>query len=183
MRLLKRAGNEMAISFRNRVMAGCWLINSWFCFSMEIPECAEIYFCTSLMSSTLLSLIIEKSLESVEIWWLRRIPIPERAISSIKIQNMTASPRGVFFCSIHRQSGKNNVATTAPIANGMRKSLAKYKPAVKRNRRSSFFNPEEELMVMLNGLYVLFQCVHECKHINSCIHFIIALRQLRFAGQ
>ena len=161
----------MAISFRKRVMAGCWLINSWFCFSMEIPEWAKIYFCTSLINSTLLSLIIEKSLESAEIWWLRRIPIPESAISSIKIQNMTASPRGVFFCSIHRQSGKNKVATTEPIANGMRNSLAKYKPAIKRNKRRSFFNPEEELMVMLSGLYGLIQCVHECKH-NKQLDFL-----------
>jgi hypothetical protein len=43
------------------------------------------------------------------------------------------------------------VATTAPTANGIRKSLAKYKPAIKRNKRRSFFNPEEELMFMLKG--------------------------------
>ena len=146
----------MAISFRKSAMAGCCLMSSWFCFSIEMPEWAKMYFCTSLINSMLRSLKIEKSLDSVEIWWLRIMPIPKSASSNIKRQNITARPLGVFLCSIHRQSGKNKVAITAPTDNGIRNSLAKYKPAIKRNKRSSFFNPEAELIVMFIRLYGSF---------------------------
>ncbi len=144
-------------------MAGCCLMSSWFCFSIEMPEWAKMYFCTSLINSMLRSLKIEKSLDSVEIWWLRTMPIPDRRSSNIKRQKTTAIPLGTFLYSNHRQKGKNNVATTAPTDNGIRNSLAKYKPAIKRNKRSSFFNPEAELIVMLNGLHGLFPCFHESK--------------------
>jgi hypothetical protein len=72
------------------------------------------------------------------------------AMSNIRRQKIAASPLVIFFCSIHLQRGRNKVATTAPTAKGVRNSLAKYKPAIKRNKRSNFFNPEVELIVMLN---------------------------------
>ena len=168
----------MAISFRKSVMVGCWLINSWFCFSKEIPEWSKMYFWMKWVNSILLSLRIEKSFESVEIWWLSRIPIPEMAMSNIRRQKIAASPLVIFFCSIHLQRGRNKVATTPPTAKGVRNSLAKYKPAIKRNKRSNFFNPEVELIVMLNWLNVLFPCIHECKHIQQfegCLNYIILL--------
>jgi len=78
-------------------------------------------------------------------------------------QITTASPLGTFRSSNHLQSGKNNVATTAPMDNGIRNALAKYKPAMRKNNKRSFFRADAALIVMdilLNGPS-LFLVLHQ----------------------
>ena len=103
----------------------------------------------------LLCLSIEKSLDSFEIWKLIRNPIPDIISNNTIRQNMTARPLGTFLSSIHLQSGKNKVANTVPTDNGIRNPRAKYKPAIRRNKRSSFFSAEAELIVILKSFYGL----------------------------
>jgi hypothetical protein len=80
------------------------------------------------------------------------MPIPAKEIKNNNRQTIAAIPFGTFIPSNHLQSGKKSVAKIPPIARGIRKTLAKYNPAITRNRINSVFIIEDEEVVILNSL-------------------------------
>ena len=72
-------------------------------------------------------------------------------ISNTIKQSKTAMVFGTFFLSIQLQNGKNKVAKIPPIANGIKKSFAKYNPAKIKNNNTSFrITDESEVVIFFN---------------------------------
>jgi hypothetical protein len=66
-------------------------------------------------------------------------------------QRVLDNALGIPFDSIFLASGNSKVAKTAPKESGIKKSLAKIKPATTKNSRSNFFKMLAELMGMALG--------------------------------
>ena len=106
-----------------------------------------------LAASTALCLRIAISFVNSEICQPSNAAIPDKTSNNTKPQMSTANALGTFFSSIHLQKGKNSVAKTAPIVKGIKKFLAKCNPAKTRNRISSIFITEEDVVVILNPIF------------------------------
>ena len=84
------------------------------------------------------------SSKSYEIFQPKREIKTEIISINEKKQINTASPLGIFLPCIQLQKGRNSVAKIPPMHNGIRKSLAKYKPKIIKNTSASFCKRVEE---------------------------------------